>query len=180
LQNAPFPYILAASFLHPPYPSYSGYPIMTLEWYHWAILGLALVCAELLVPMLVLIWFGLGALVVALLLALLPNLSFVTQMFVWIATSVISVFLWFKVFKSYQLKTNSGRASAEALGEVGLLVSDLEPFKKAKVRFQMPLLGSDVWDCVADQKIEAGTRVKVISVEGSFLKVAKPLQEKQP
>jgi len=146
---------------------------MVLEWFHWAILGVALVVAELLVPAFVLVWFGLGGLVVALLLVLLPAASFIAQLLVWIVASVSLVLLWFKVFKPHQHKITSGRSSAEAVGEVGLLVSDIEPFGKARVRFQTPLLGSDVWECVADEKIAAGSRVKVVSVEGSLLKITK-------
>ena len=146
---------------------------MILEWFHWAILGVALVVAELMVPAFVLVWFGLGGLVVALFLVLLPTASFIAQLLVWIVASISLVLLWFKVFKPHQLKTTSGRSSAEALGEVGLLISDIAPFGKAKVRFQTPLLGSDVWECVADEKIAAGSRVKVVSVEGSLLKISK-------
>ncbi len=146
---------------------------MDLEWFHWAILGVALVVAELLVPAFVLVWFGLGGLFVALLLVLFPTASFITQLLVWIVASVSLVLLWFKVFKPHQHKITSGRSSAEAVGEVGLLVSAIEPFGKAKVRFQTPLLGSDVWDCVSDEKIAAGSRVKVLSVDGSLLKITK-------
>jgi len=153
---------------------------MLLEWYHWAILGVVLVCTELLVPAFVLVWFGLGALVVAALVALWPDASFIVQLLLWIAASVALVLLWFKVFKPYQHKINSGRSSAEAVGEVGLLISDIEPFGKAKARFQTPLLGSDVWECVSDEKIVAGSRVKVLSVDGSLLKIAKTIQEKLP
>jgi membrane-bound ClpP family serine protease len=35
------------------------------------------------------------------------------------------------------------------------------------------LYGADLWDCIADEAIKAGERVKVVSVEGSILKIAK-------
>ena len=146
---------------------------MTFEWYHWAVLGVLLVVSELIVPAFVLVWFGLGALIVAILLVLLPAASLILQLLVWTIASVSLVFLWFRVFKPHQHKIASGRSSAEAVGEVGLLVSDIEPFGKAKARFQTPLLGSDVWECVSDEKIKAGSRVKVVSVEGSLLKIIK-------
>ena len=44
---------------------------------------------------------------------------------------------------------------------------------RGKVRFQGPLLGSEEWACVADTAMAAGERVRVVSVEGSFLKVDK-------
>jgi membrane protein implicated in regulation of membrane protease activity len=151
---------------------------MILQWYHWAILGVVLVSMELAVPAFVLVWFGLGALVVAALTALFPDISFILQLLVWIAASVALVLLWFKVFRNHLHKSDSGRSSAEAVGEVGLLISDIEPFRKAKVRFQTPLIGSDVWECMADEKIAAGSRVKVVSVEGNLLKIT--TQEKTP
>lgn len=147
--------------------------IEMIPWHQWAILGLALIISELLIPAFVLVWFGLGALAVAVLAALAPEASFTVELLVWIAASTSLVLLWFKVFKPHHHKISSGRSSAEAVGEVGLLISDIEPFGKAKARFQTPLLGSDVWECVSDEKIPANSRIRVVSVEGSILKIAK-------
>jgi membrane protein implicated in regulation of membrane protease activity len=144
---------------------------MTLEWWHWAGLGLVLMISELVVPAFVLVWFGLGALLVAVALSLCPTLELVPQLLIWIVASLAMVVLWFKVFKPRLHKTLSGRSSAEAIGEVGLLVRDIDTFQKAQVRFQKPMLGSEVWECIADTHITAGTRVKVVSVEGSLLKI---------
>jgi hypothetical protein len=41
------------------------------------------------------------------------------------------------------------------------------------VRFQKPLVGSEVWECISDETIKSGERVKVLGIEGSFLKVGK-------
>ena len=46
---------------------------MSFEWWHWIVLGIGLVIAELAVPAFFVIWFGLGALLVGL--ALLAALS---------------------------------------------------------------------------------------------------------
>jgi membrane protein implicated in regulation of membrane protease activity len=144
---------------------------MILQWHHWAILGTALIVCELLIPAFVLVWFGLGALVVATLLALAPDTSLGPQILIWIAASALLVLLWFKIFKPHQHKTLSGRSSAEVIGEVGLMVVSVEPFGKGSVRFQKPVVGSEVWECIADEAIAAGTRVKVVSIEGSLLKI---------
>lgn len=145
---------------------------MNLEWFHWAIFGLGLIVIELVVPMLVLIWFGLGGLVVALIMAVNPSLPFIPQMLIWGVTSSLFVVSWFKIFKPWRHKTLAGRSSAQVVGEVGILVNDIAPFQKSQVRFQMPVVGSDVWDCVSDQSIKAGTRVRIISIDGNILKVA--------
>ncbi|MDP3031641.1 MAG: hypothetical protein Q8N33_06155 [Rhodocyclaceae bacterium] len=41
------------------------------------------------------------------------------------------------------------------------------------MRFQKPILGTDVWECIADEAIKSGERVRVLDVEGSFLKVGR-------
>ncbi|MDE1900536.1 MAG: NfeD family protein [Alphaproteobacteria bacterium] len=150
---------------------------MNLQWHHWAILGIALVVSELAVPAFVLVWFGLGALAVAALLAIAPATDFNIQLLVWTVCSVALVIVWFKIFKPGLTRTLSGRSQAGAIGEVGILTGAITPFAKAQVRFQQPVIGSDVWDCVADENIDAGTRVEIVSVDGSILKVKK---EKNP
>lgn len=146
---------------------------MQLEWWHWAVAGIVLILAELAVPAFVLVWFGLGALLVALFVAVAPDVSLTTQLAIWLVASVVLVGLWSKVFKPGAHKTRIGMADANVIGEAGLLARDVAPFEKGEVRFQKPLLGTDTWPCIADEAIKAGERVKVVSVEGSFLKVAK-------
>ena len=146
---------------------------MAFEWWHWALLGIGLVLAELAVPAFVLVWFGLGALIMALLTAMFTELGATFQLSLWIMASLAMVFLWFKVFRSASHKTRIGTSDAEVIGEVGLLVRDVAPFGRGSVRFQKPVLGSDTWECIADEAISSGDRVKVLNVEGSMLKVGR-------
>lgn len=146
---------------------------MQIEWWYWIVGGLALVLAELTMGTFYIIWFGLGAILVGLVVWAVPGLSATGQVALWILASVAMAVAWFKVFRHGLDRTRSGTADGEAIGEVGLLVSAVEPFAKGKVRFQRPLLGSDEWVCLADETIAAGERVRVVSVEGSFLKVVK-------
>ena len=147
--------------------------VLIIEWWHWVLGGLGLVLLELALPSFFVIWFGLGAVLVGLSVLALPTLSLTVQIALWIITSVLMVVLWFSVFKRSQHKTLIGTAAGEVIGEVGLLVSAVAPFQRGKVRFQRPVLGADEWACVAESAIAAGERVKVVSVEGSYVKVTK-------
>jgi membrane protein implicated in regulation of membrane protease activity len=142
---------------------------MDLLWWHWMVLGLLLGLAELAVPSFFIIWFGLGALLVGVILLLVPALGFIMQVLLWTLASVSMMVLWFKVFRNAS-RTRSGQAD-EVLGEIGVLTHAVEPFARGEVRFQKPLLGSDVWPCLADEAIAAGERVKVLAVDGQLLKV---------
>ena len=145
---------------------------MQLEWWAWIVGGIGLILAELAIPSFFVIWFGLGALLVGLL-ALAFDFSLTAQLATWTLASLAMVILWFRVFKPSFHKTRIGMAEGEVIGEIGLLVSAVAPFERGKVRFQRPVLGSDEWVCLADTAIAAGDRVKVVAVEGSFLKVSK-------
>jgi membrane protein implicated in regulation of membrane protease activity len=125
------------------------------------------------IPSFFVIWFGLGALLVGLLMLAMPDLSLTAQLATWTVASLAMVILWFRVFKPNIQKTRIGTAAGEAIGEIGLLVSAVAPFERGRVRFQRPVLGSEEWTCMADTPIAAGDRVKVAAVEGSFLKVIK-------
>jgi membrane protein implicated in regulation of membrane protease activity len=143
-----------------------------IDWWHWAVGGIILIIAELAVPSFVLIWFGVGALVVALVLAV-ADIGLTVQLALWLIASLVMVFSWFKIFKPNMHKTRVGMADANVIGEIGILVRDVAAFEKGQVRFQKPLLGADLWECIADETIKSGERVKVLDIEGSFLKVGR-------
>jgi hypothetical protein len=145
---------------------------MNPEWWHWIVGGIVLVLAELVIPSFFIVWFGLGALLTGLL-TLAFDLSVTAQLATWTLASLAMVVLWFRVFKQSFVKTRIGTADGEVIGEIGLLVGAVAPFERGKVRFQRPVLGSEEWVCLADTAIAAGERVKVVAVEGSFLKVGK-------
>lgn len=140
------------------------------EWWHWMVLGLCLSMAELIVPAFFIIWFGIGAIGVGLALLLAPDLAIATQLLLWAALSSILVGVWFRHLRPRTM-TSVGTSAASVAGEVGILVTDINPETRGQVRFQKPVLGSDVWECYAETAIRAGERVRVIAVEGNFIKV---------
>jgi hypothetical protein len=135
---------------------------MHIEWWAWMVGGIALVLAELAIASFYILWVGLGALLVGLVLWVMPDLATTTQLGLWTLASLAMLVLWFKVFK------RGGGQSG-----IGLLVVAVTPVKRGRVRFQRPLRGSDEWVCLADQPIAAGERVSVVAVEGGSLKVDK-------
>jgi inner membrane protein len=149
---------------------------MDLAWWHWMVLGLGLGLLELFVASFFVIWFGLGALLVGVAMLAFPSMAFSTQILLWTAASVAMTVLWFKVLRKDGGKTRAGQAD-EALGEIGVLVRAVEPMgiesARGEVRFQKPVMGADVWPCLADEAIAAGERVRVLAVDGQLLKVGK-------
>ena len=146
---------------------------MQPEWWHWAVLGIGLIIAELAVPAFFIVWFGLGALLVSVVVLVAPSLGLTAQLLTWTVASVAMVVIWFRIFKPGMHKTRVGMSDSNIVGEVGMLTRDVEPYQKGQVRFQKPLVGSESWECISDEVIKSGERVKVLGIEGSFLKVGK-------
>jgi hypothetical protein len=142
-------------------------------WWHWIVLGIFLMLAELAVPAFFLIWFGAAAVVVGCAVAVFPAFPFAYQVIAWTAGSVVLIWFWFKVFKPGSHKTRVGMSAGAAIGEIALVIRDIRPYDKGQIRFQKPILGDDTWESIADEEIKVGERVKVLNVEGNILKVGK-------
>lgn len=150
--------------------------MIEMLWWHWALVGFGFLLAELALPIFVLIWFGLAGFLVMLAMLLAPAMTLTSQLLIWTLASIFMMVLWFRVFRRNQHKVLIGRASAALVGEIGMIAQAVAPFKAGKVRFQKPLVGSDLWDCTSDDSIEAGERVRVESVEGNAV-VVKRLED---
>ena len=142
-------------------------------WWHWIVLGIVLMLAELAVPAFFLVWFGLGAVIVGAIVFLFPGLPLAWQVILWTVSSIAFVWLWFRIFKPGMHKTRSGMSKGALIGEIGLVIRDIRPFDKGQIRFQKPILGSEIWESIADEEIKVGERIKVMDVEGNILKVGK-------
>jgi len=77
----------------------------------------------LLAPALFLIWFGLGALLNGLAVALLP-LGLTAQLLFWSVAATLMLGAWLRFFRNPD-RTRAGLAAGGAIGMVGLLPGDL-------------------------------------------------------
>jgi membrane protein implicated in regulation of membrane protease activity len=142
------------------------------EWWHWLVLGLLLTMAELALVSFFVVWFGIAAAVVGLILLAAPTLALPTQFLLWAGLSTALVLIWFRYLRPRTM-TTVGTSAATVAGEIGILVADLTPDSRGQVRFQKPILGADLWEAYADAAIAAGERVRVVAVNGSYVKVEK-------
>lgn len=140
------------------------------EWWHWIVLGFALVLAELAVASFFIVWFGLGAIGVGLVLLLAAGIGLAGQLLIWALLSALLTGVWFRYLKPRTMSA-AGSSSRQIIGETGVLVAAIAANGRGQVRFQKPVLGADLWECYADQAMNAGERVRVIAIEGSFVKV---------
>ena len=144
-----------------------------LYWY-WLVFGMILILLELAVPSFTIFWFGLGALVVGVLLLLAPGISLTVQILVWIIASSAFVIFWFKVIKPRMTdRTNAGISREAVLGETAMVTRIPEGDRRGEMRFAVPMLGSDTWPFISVDEVVVGERVMVQDVSGNTMMVKK-------
>ncbi|BCR04704.1 membrane protein [Desulfuromonas versatilis] len=145
-----------------------------LLWWHWMVLGMLLMLAEIFVPSFTIFWFGLAGLVVAVLLWLAPELAISWQVVIWALASIGFTIAWFRFFKPTMTdRTKAGLSREAVVGEIGQVIRDPQDGRRGVVRFSLPLLGDDEWEFVTTEELKVGDRVVVVDVSGNTLVVAK-------
>lgn len=144
-----------------------------LFYWHWLLLGMALMVAEIFIPTFTILWFGLGAIIVGLAL-LVVSMSLSLQLLLWAISSIMFVLLWFKVFKPRMIDRTAEQSSIESvIGEFGQVVKAPTGASRGRVRFVTPILGSDEWEFVTEDDVRIGDRVFIEQVSGDTLTVVK-------
>ncbi|WP_416424896.1 NfeD family protein [Pseudomonas sp. App30] len=142
---------------------------MDFDWQIWIALGVALAVLELFTATFFILWFAVGAVLIGVVALVVPAVALGTQIVSWVLLSSLIALVWLKFFRKRRPETRW--SVDEVLGEVGLLTVAVAPFQKGRVRFQKPILGAEEWACVADEAISAGTRVRLVKVEGGTVRV---------
>jgi membrane protein implicated in regulation of membrane protease activity len=130
--------------------------------------------AEIFLASFTILWFGLGALVVGLVLLLFPALPFSIQLVLWIVLSAGFALYWFRYFRPRMVdKTKAGISREAVIGESGTVIRVPQEGQKGVVRFSIPILGDDEWEFICEQQVAAGDRVHIKDFSGNSLIVVK-------
>lgn len=143
-----------------------------MEPWYWAVLGIFLMLLEIILPTFFWCWFGISALIVGGILLICPELSINVQLIIWIISTILLTILWFKYIKPLSIdKTKAGLVREDTIGKVGMVIETGLSHGQIKVRFTIPIIGSDEWLCRSLQPVQVGDRVKVIDIMGNDLLV---------
>lgn len=141
----------------------------------WAIIGFAMVISEFFVPGVVIIFFGLGALLTSVLTALIPGLSamYATQILIWLGCSVLSLASLRKYFK----KIFTGRFLSphehdfDDSGKSAQVLETITSEAPGRIRY----MGTS-WEALSfDRTFQPGEQVWILKQEGLMYYVGEPL-----
>lgn len=147
--------------------------IFNLEPWHWMALGIALLAIEILVSTELLLGIGLGALGVALIHKLSPDLSWQMQL-VWFGLlSVIFTVVYWKKFRAAKQESDKPLLNQRTQQLVGKTTTLLEPIVNGTGKVQI----ADALWIVTGPDLEKDTAVKVIDADGMTLIVEPIIKE---
>jgi len=146
---------------------------MHIEIWQWLLLGIALCVVEIFIPSFTVLWFGLGAIIVALV-ASVFSLSLPTELIIWALSTALLAIAWFRfLVPRMRDKTKAGISREAAVGQIGTVIKASGEHVRGFIRFSVPLLGQEEWPYICETQLGAGDRCKVIDVLGNALLVEK-------
>lgn len=141
-----------------------------VNYWHWLAFGLLLLCGELLGTAGYLLWLGISAMLVGILVAFLP-ISWQLQ---WVSFGVFALvltWLWWRKQHKTDLHSDNSRdlnqKDKQLIGQTAVLEQDIT---KGKCRIN---LGDTSWSAYSDEPIASGSLVRVIDVDGITLLIEK-------
>ncbi|ADI28542.1 NfeD family protein [Methylotenera versatilis] len=139
----------------------------------WAAIGIILLAVEMATGTFYVLWFGVAALCVAVIMWLFPNTSEAIQYSAFAALSLSSLAIWRINYKKTSTSTRVGQSQGEEIGRVGTVIETASLKQNGKIRFAQGLMGSREWTAIADETIESGSDARVVAVVGNALKISK-------
>jgi membrane protein implicated in regulation of membrane protease activity len=146
--------------------------LLTILPYIWGIGGILLIISEFFMPGFVVFFFGVGALLNALLLVLIPPLrnNLLLQIMVWLAASSLLLFTLRRVF-SKVFKGRTAAAKDEFSGQKAEVIEDIAPEKPGRIRFQ-----GTSWKAISyDEYLQVGDSVEILKKENLTLVITRSI-----
>lgn len=150
-----------------------GFDLSTLEYWHWFIIAGVFFILELLSMTFVLLWFGVSAVFVGILMIIFPALEWTLQLLVWGGMAAADVIGWRFIMKGKKTKGENAddlmlnRRGDQYIGRTFTIEDPIvNGFGKIKV-------DDTHWTVECTEDLPAGTKIKVTAVRGTAL-VAEP------
>lgn len=138
-----------------------------LNAWHWAIMAAILIVLEMFAPGAFMLWLGIAAAIVSLLLVIFPGMGWETQFVIFAVLAVVSIIAWRAVQKRHPVETDQPTLNRRGEQYVGRVFTVNEDIINGQGKINVD---DSTWKIVGSD-CASGTQVKVIGVDGVVLKV---------
>jgi len=138
-----------------------------IAFWHWFVLGVALAAIEVMVPGTFLLWLGIAAGVVGLIVLLIPGISWELQFALFAILSVGSVFVGRLVMRRFMASEPESKLNRRGEQFIGRVFALAEPIENGRGSIRV---GDSLWR-VEGPDTPLGRRVRVTASDGTLLNV---------
>ncbi|MFZ1642264.1 MAG: NfeD family protein [Candidatus Contendobacter sp.] len=138
-------------------------------YWNWWVLGVALMTVEALLPGFFFLWMGVAALLVGLVLTILPGMDWTYQVMLFAVLSVGSIVAWRLRLRRHPTQTADPLLNRRGHQYVGRVFTLDAPVINGHGKIRVD---DSTWKVVMERDYPAGTRLRIVGVDGVMLKGA--------
>ncbi|NJM10724.1 MAG: NfeD family protein [Synechococcaceae cyanobacterium SM1_2_3] len=136
-------------------------------YWNWMLLGVALMAIEAIVPGFFFLWMGVAALIVGFTLTLLPDMSWTYQIMLFALLSVGSIVAWRWRLRRHPTQTADPLLNRRGHQYVGRVFTLDAPTVNGHGKIRVD---DSTWKVLVERDCPAGTRLRIVGVDGVMLK----------
>ncbi len=140
-----------------------------IEFWHWWVLAVALITLEILAPSTVLLWPGVSAAIVGIILLIADTMGWEFQFIIFAVLSVASLLGWRAYARNRPVLDGLPGLNRRGQRYVGRSFTLADPIVNGRGKLN---IDDTIWS-VTGENFAAGTEVKVVEIDGNALKVEK-------
>ena len=138
-----------------------------IEFWYWWVAAAVFLVLEILLPGIFFLWLGIAAGIVGIVALVIPSMTWPYQIALFAVLSVAAVLLARVYVKKRPVESDQPMLNRRGEQFVGRVVTLSDPIENGRGR---ATIGDSAWSVEGDD-LPAGTKVKIVGVEGIVLKV---------
>ena len=138
-------------------------------YWNWMLVGVVLMAVEALLPGFFFLWMGVAALLVGLVLTMLPDMEWTWQVLLFAVLSVGSIVAWQIRLRRHPTQSADPLLNRRGHQYVGRVFTLDAPVVNGHGKIRVD---DSTWKVVVDRDCPAGTRLRIVGVNGVVLKGA--------
>jgi len=136
-------------------------------YWNWMLLGVVLMAIEAISPGFFFLWMGVAALLVGLVLTVLPGMDWAWQIMLFAVLSVGSIVAWRLRLRQHPTQTAHPLLNRRGHQYVGRVFTLDAPVVNGHGKIRVD---DSTWKVVVDRDCPAGTRLRIVGVDGVMLR----------
>lgn len=139
------------------------------DYWHWYILGVALIIIEMLAPSFFALWVAISAFLTGTILYLMPSLAWEYQVIIFAVLSIVSILAWHQYYVKNPIVTDEPLLNRRGEQYIGRVMTLKEPIEDGQAKIR---LDDSTWK-IEGEDCPTGTKIKIVSLNNVVFQVEK-------